>query len=124
MLTANPTPLLMRSRSAVRPAPPGSSSSAVGARPPAGSGGAEQVRITSAKGAVPFSTCPVMSESPLLKALRSLSSTGSIPRTAASLSIWASWAKHTCTEPKPLIAPQGGLLVRTASASTTAFCTR
>ena len=34
------------------------------------------------------------------------------PERAASLSIWASWAKHACTAPKPLIAPQGGLLVR------------
>ena len=33
---------------------------------------------------------------------------------AASLSIWASWAKQTWTAPKPRIAPQGGLFVRTA----------
>ncbi len=39
---------------------------------------------------------------------------GSMPSAAASLSIWASWAKQVCTAPKPRMAPHGGLLVRTA----------
>ena len=42
---------------------------------------------------------------------------------AASRSIWASWAKQTCTAPNPRMAPQGGLLVRTAYPSTTALGT-
>ena len=37
------------------------------------------------------------------------------------MSIWRSWAKHACTTPKPRMAPHGGLLVRTAQPSTTAF---
>ena len=44
-------------------------------------------------------------------ALRIRRSTGSMSSAAASLSICASWAKATCTAPKPRIAPHGGLLV-------------
>ena len=67
---------------------------------------------------------PVSSRSPWPRALRSRSSTGSIPHASASLSIWASWAKHTCTAPKPRMAPHGGLLVRTPMPSTATLSTR
>ena len=65
-----------------------------------------------------------MSSSPVLKALRSRISRGVRPQAAASLSIWLSWAKQVCTTPKPRIAPEGGLLVRTPTASTLTFGTR
>ena len=81
------------------------------------------MRISSATGAVPVITWPVISRSPVVIALRSRSSTGSMPSAAASLSICASCAKHTCTAPKPRIAPHGGLLVRTAQPSTRALGT-
>ena len=71
-------------------------------------------RITSSTGAVPVMSCPVGSRSPVRRALRSRSSTGSMPRAAANLSIWASWAKQVCTAPNPRMAPHGGLLVRVA----------
>lgn len=44
-------------------------------------------------------------------ALSCLNSTGSMPSSAASLSICASYAKHAWTAPKPRMAPHGGLLV-------------
>ena len=56
-------------------------------------------------------------------ALRSRSSTGSTPTAAASLSIWASWAKHTCGAPNPRIAPHGGLFVYTDVPSSIALGT-
>ena len=77
----------------------------------------------SSTGAVPVMTCPVISRSPVFSAFCSRSSTGSMPSAAASLSICASWAKQVCTAPKPRIAPHGGLLVRTAQPSTSAFGT-
>ena len=54
-------------------------------------------------------------------ALRSRTSTGDSPQASASRSIWPSWAKQACTTPNPRIAPHGGLLVRAAHPSTTAF---
>ena len=36
---------------------------------------------------------------------------------AARRSIWASWAKQVWTAPKPRMAPQGGLSVRTTTPS-------
>ena len=79
-------------------------------RPP-GTGIAAAARITSATGSDPVSTCPVGSVSPGSIAFRSRSSIGSIPSASASRSICASAAKHTCTAPKPRIAPHGGLFV-------------
>ena len=75
-------------------------------------------------GAVPVSFWPVMSVSPGARALRSRNSSGSMPRVSARRSICASWAKQTCTTPKPRIAPHGGLLVRIPQPSTTALGTR
>ncbi len=63
-------------------------------------------------------TCPVGACAPWVIALRQRSSTGSRPSAAASLSIWASWANAACTEPKPRMAPHGGLLVYAPYAST------
>jgi hypothetical protein len=80
-------------------------------------------RMTSRVGSAPVTTCPVASIPPGSSAFRSLSSTGSISRAAASLSIWASAAKHVCTAPKPRIAPHGGLFVYTASPSISTFST-
>ncbi len=48
------------------------------------------------------------------------SSAPSMPRAAASLSIWPSYAAHTCIAPSPRTWPDGGLLVRTAQPSTNA----
>ena len=56
-------------------------------------------------------TCPVGAGRALGKPLRTRISTGSTPTASASLSISASIAKAACTEPKPRIAPHGGLLV-------------
>jgi len=56
-------------------------------------------------------TCPVGPWEPSSMALSCRSSTGSMPSSAASRSICASQANAVCTEPKPRIAPQGGLLV-------------
>ena len=58
---------------------------------------------------------------PVAAALRSRSSTGSIESASASLSIWPSCAKHTCTAPNPRIAPHGGLFVKTHVPSISAF---
>ena len=66
---------------------------------------------SSATGAGQRTAAPVGSVEPVLIALRSRSSTGSISSAAASLSICASWAKQVCTAPKPRIAPHGGLSV-------------
>ena len=66
---------------------------------------------SSATGAGQRTVAPVGSVEPVCIALRSRSSTGSISSAAASLSICASCAKHACTEPKPRIAPHGGLSV-------------
>src|SRR5204863_8480598 len=68
-------------------------------------------RITSATGSVPVMRCPVGSDPPGASAFRRRSSIGSMSSAAASLSIWASCAKHTWTAPNPRIAPHGGLLV-------------
>src|SRR3989442_6184520 len=65
-----------------------------------------------------------MIRSPLRKALRSRRSTGDSLSATASLSIWASYAKHDCTAPKPRIAPVGGLLVYAPTAWMTALGTR
>ena len=78
----------------------------------------------SATGAVPVIRWPVGSTSPDARALRSRSSTGSTPTAAARRSICASWAKQTCTAPNPRMAPHGGLLVRTTTASMWAFGSR
>jgi hypothetical protein len=77
-------------------------------------GRSRQAMMHSATGAVPMMTWPVISLSCCLRALRSRSSIGSMPSASASLSIWASAAKEVCTAPNPRMAPQGGLLVRTA----------
>ena len=66
---------------------------------------------------------PVGSEPPGPSAFRRRSSTGSIPSSAASLSIWASCAKQLWTAPKPRIAPHGGLFVYTQVHSISAFST-
>ena len=66
---------------------------------------------------------PVSRESPGCTAFRRRSSTGSISSARASLSICASAAKQVCTAPKPRIAPQGGLLVKTLVVSISAFGT-
>ena len=55
--------------------------------------------------------------SPGTSALRLRKSKGSMSRAAANLSICASWPTQTWTAPKPRIAPQGGLLVRTPTPS-------
>ena len=68
-------------------------------------------RSSSSTGAALSTTCPVGACEPSRIALRVRSSTGSSPRAAAALSIWASYANAACTAPKPRIAPQGGLLV-------------
>ncbi len=47
-----------------------------------------------------------------------------MPSSAARRSICASWAKQTCTAPNPRIAPHGGLLVRTTTASMCALGNR
>ena len=119
---ATPTPRRTRDASAVRPAPPGRSSqpSPLGG----GSGWSTAARMHAATGTAPVSRCPVGSTSPTSRALRTRSSTGSMPSRAASLSICDSWPKHTWTAPKPRMAPQGGLLVRTTVASTKALGTR
>jgi hypothetical protein len=86
-----------------------------------GIGSAAVSRRHRSTGATLSSTCPVGITSPVRMALRNRTSIGSRPRAAASLSIWLSWAKQACTTPKPRMAPHGGLLVRTAQPSTTAF---
>jgi hypothetical protein len=100
--------------SAVRPAPPGSVIRSAPASAAGGGGSSTQARMHSSTGATPVMTCPVSSSSWVFSAFLRRSSTGSIPRAAASLSIWASAANEVCTAPKPRIAPQGGLFVRTA----------
>ena len=59
----------------------------------------------------PITLLAVAPTVPVAAAFRSRSSTGSMPSSAASLSIWPSCAKHTCTAPNPRIAPHGGLFV-------------
>src|SRR5439155_17105261 len=88
-----------------------------------GTGRAAARRITSATGSVPVILWPVGSEPPGPRALSNRSSIGSISSAAASLSIWASCAKQTCTAPNPRIAPQGGLFVYTHRLSISAFAT-
>ncbi len=66
---------------------------------------------------------PVGRVSPCASAFMIRSSTGSISSAAASLSICASAAKQVWTAPKPRIAPQGGLLVKTARHSMSALGT-
>ena len=60
---------------------------------------------------------------PVATTFRSRSSTGSMPSSRASLSMFASCAKHTCGAPNPRIAPQGGLFVYTAVPSSSALGT-
>ncbi len=79
--------------------------------------------MTSAIGSEPVSTWPVGRVSPGSSTFSSRSSIGSIPSTSASLSICASAAKHTCTAPKPRIAPAGGLFVYTTVPSISALST-
>ena len=76
-----------------------------------GSGIACSRCTSSATGAALSTSCPVGAREPSEKPLRTRISTGSTPTAAASLSMTASIAKAVCTEPKPRIAPQGGLLV-------------
>ena len=56
-------------------------------------------------------TCPVGAVEPSWKPLRARISTGSRPTASASRSMIASNANAVCTEPKPRIAPHGGLFV-------------
>ncbi len=56
-------------------------------------------------------------------AFLSRSSTGSIPRARASLSICDSYPKAACTAPKPRMAPHGGLFVKTQVPSISALGT-
>jgi hypothetical protein len=93
--------------------PPGRSrrSTSPSAPRPGGSGIACTRRSSSSTGAALSITCPVGASAPSVIALRQRRSTGSRPSSTASLSIWASWANAACTEPKPRIAPHGGLLV-------------
>ena len=79
---------------------------------------------SSRTGAGPLTACPVMIGIPVSSALRTRSSTGSMPSASASRSICDSWAKATCTAPKPRMAPQGGLLVYSMYASMVALGTR
>ncbi len=58
--------------------------------------------------------------SPVAMTFRMRSSAGSTPSLAASLSICASYAAHTCIAPSPRTWPEGGLFVRTAQPSTKA----
>ena len=73
---------------------------------------------------VPVIRWPVMILSPGSRALASRNSTGSPPSASARRSIWASWAKQAWTQPKPRMAPHGGLMVRTATPSICALTTR
>ena len=109
--TAKPTPRRTPSPRVVFPAPPGSRIASRGSCSGSGTGSAAARRITSATGSEPSIGWPVGSTSPGPSAFSSRSSTGSIPSSAASLSICASAAKHVCTAPKPRIAPHGGLFV-------------
>ena len=86
-------------------------------------GARAHISISSRTGALPVSTWPVGSTEPVCSALRTRRSTGSICKAAASLSIWASWAKQTCGAPKPRMAPQGGLFVKTRVPSIRTFGT-
>lgn len=56
----------------------------------AGTGAAEQVRISSATGAMPSTTWPVISRSPVCMLLRSRTSAGLSEGLEASRSIWDS----------------------------------
>src|SRR5947208_756862 len=106
--TAKPTPRLTPSPRVVFPAPPGRRIGSRGSSSAGGTGSSAQRRITSATGSVPVISWPVGSRSPGPSALRSRSSTGSMPSAAASLSICASCAKQLCTAPKPRLAPAEG----------------
>jgi hypothetical protein len=77
----------------------------------AGNGIACTRRSRSTTGAGLSMSCPVGAVAPSCMALRQRTSIGSISRAAASLSICASCANAACTDPKPRIAPHGGLLV-------------
>ena len=109
--TAKPTPRRTPSPRVVLPAPPGSRIGSRGSSSGSGSGSAAARRITSATGSEPVITWPVGSVSPGASAFSRRSSTGSIPSSAASLSICASAAKQVWTAPNPRIAPHGGLFV-------------
>ena len=115
--TAKPTPRRTPSPRVVLPAPPGSRIASRGSSSISGTGSAAARRITSRVGNEPVRTCPVARTPPGSSAFRSRSSTGSMPSSAASLSICASAAKHACTEPNPRMAPHGGLFVYTQSPS-------
>ena len=103
--------------------PPGSSRWSASAGGGSGSGSAPIRSSSSATGAGSGRTWPVGSASPGAIALRARSATGSIPSSAASRSICASWANATWTAPKPRIAPHGGLSVYTTCAVMRAFGT-
>ena len=121
--TPQPTPRRTWATSAVRPVPPGRCSTSP-SKPPTGASGsgiAAVSRMQRSTGATFSTVWPVISLSPVRITLRRRISTGSSPQAAANLSIWPSWAKQACTTPKPRMAPHGGLLVRTAQPSTTAF---
>ncbi len=109
--SAKPTPRRTPSPRVVFPAPPGRRIGSRGSSSAGGGSSAAAAVITSATGSEPAIFCPVGSVSPGASAFRSRSSTGSSPSSAASLSIWASDAKHVCTAPNPRIAPQGRLFV-------------
>ena len=109
--TAKPVPRFTPWPRVVFPAPPGSRIGSRGSSSGGGGSSAAARRMTSATGREPRTTWPVGSVSPGASAFNSRSSTGSMSRAAASLSICASAAKQVCTAPKPRIAPHGGLLV-------------
>ena len=106
---ANPTPRLTPCPRVVFPEPPGSRIGSRGSSSGSGGSSAAARRITSATGNEPVIGWPVGSTSPGCNAFSSRSSTGSMSRAAASLSICASCAKQVWTAPNPRIAPQGGL---------------
>src|SRR5215207_6058316 len=97
--------------------PPGSSRGSGASGGGGGSGADRTRRSSSATGAALSTTWPLAATEPSASALRVRASTGSSPTAAANLSICDSYAKQTWTAPKPRIAPQGGLLVKTARQS-------
>ena len=119
--TPQPTPRFTLDARAVRPAPPGNERTSGLPESGCGNGSAAVSRMHRSTGATLSITCPVINLSPVRMAFFSRISTGSNPQAAASLSICDSWAKQACTTPKPRIAPQGGLLLRTAKPSTVAI---
>ena len=72
---------------------------------------AQAKAVVSASQALPRIVWPVGRTEPGATTFRMRSSTASMPSARASLSMFASCAKHTCGAPKPRIAPHGGLFV-------------